>query len=101
VRELEGAIERGELDFALGYARELVTRGGRALDLELGLGLLALIAAQRPREYDAWSVRWLVRWIAQARAPTIARTAQVARGLADLAALRAGAKDAVLRAMRA
>jgi hypothetical protein len=100
VKELERAIARGELDFAIGYARELGRGGGRPLDLQLALGLLALIAAQRPRAYDAWALRWLGRWIAETRGPTIARAAELARGLVDLGRHHPGARQAVEQALR-
>jgi hypothetical protein len=84
VRELEGAIERGELDFALAYARELARESKRPLDLELALGLLGLIALQRPQAYDAWALRWLGRWMRESRRPTIQTTAHIAAALAAL-----------------
>ena len=100
MKELERALARGELDFAIGYARELGRGAGRALDLELALGLLALIAAQRPRADDAWALRWLGRWIAEARRPTIARAAELARALVDLGVHRPGAREALEHALR-
>jgi hypothetical protein len=100
VKELERAIARGELDFAIGYARELGQARGRPLDLELALGLLALIAAQRPRAYDAWALRWLGRWIAEARRPTIATAAELAGALADMGVQHPGAREAVQRSLR-
>jgi hypothetical protein len=84
VRELEGAIERGELDFALAYARELARESKRPLDLELALGLLGLIALQRPQAYDAWALRWLGRWMRESRRPTIDCAARIAAALAAL-----------------
>lgn len=84
VRELEGAIERGELDFALAYAHELTRESGRPLDLELALGLLGLIAVQRPEAYDAWALRWLGRWMNESQRPTIRTTARIAASLAAL-----------------
>jgi hypothetical protein len=84
LRELERAIERGELDFAQAYARELATQRSRPIDLELALGLVALIASQRPDAYDAWALRWLARWIDEARRPTIGAAAELAAGLAKL-----------------
>lgn len=97
VRELERAIDRGELDFALAYARELSAGPGRRLDLELALRLLPLIAAQQPHAYDAWALRWLERWIAEARRPTVAKACELAARLDEL---RAGEKDA-LQSLRA
>ncbi|TMM20228.1 MAG: hypothetical protein E6F96_00800 [Actinobacteria bacterium] len=84
VRELERAIERGELDFALAYAKELTRQPGRRLDLRLALGLLPLIADQQPDAYDAWALRWLERWILERRRPTIDTAAELARALAEL-----------------
>lgn len=83
-RELEGAIERGELDFALAHAKELARERRRPLDLELALGLLPLIAIQQPGAYDAWALRWLVRWTRESRQPTIAAAAELAVGLAEI-----------------
>jgi hypothetical protein len=100
IKELERAIARGELDFAIGYARELGQTRGRPLDLALAVGLLALIAAQRPRAYDAWALRWLGRWIAEARRPTIARAAELAGALADMGVQHPGAREAVEQALR-
>jgi hypothetical protein len=100
VKELERAIARGELDFAIGYARELRRSRGRPLDLELALGLLALIAAQRPRAYDAWALRWLGRWMDEASRPTIAKAADLSGALADMGVQHPGAREAVERALR-
>jgi hypothetical protein len=83
-RELERAIERGELDFALAYAKELARGHGRPLELGLALGLLPLIAAQQPDAYDAWALRWLARWIGECRRPTIEKAAELAACLARL-----------------
>jgi hypothetical protein len=100
VKELERAVARGELDFAIGYARELAQGAGKPLDLELALGLLVLIAAQRPRAYDAWALRWLARWIEQARRPTIAKAAELAGALADLGVQHPGAREDLQQALR-
>jgi len=43
IRELEGAIERRELDMAIGIAKD-IARERRPIGLELALGLLALVA---------------------------------------------------------
>jgi hypothetical protein len=99
-KELERAIARGELDFAIGYARELGQRAGRPLDLEVALGLLTLIAAQRPRAYDAWALRWLARWIDETRRATIASAAELAGALADLGLQHPGAREAIQRVLR-
>jgi hypothetical protein len=86
VRELEGAIARGELDFALAHAKEVARERRVPIDLELALGLLPLIASQQPDAYDAWALRWLVRWIRESHGPTIATAAELAGSLADLPA---------------
>lgn len=49
------------------------------------LRFLPLIARESPKEYDAWSLRWLARWCAEAPAPSIEQAAEVAASLADLA----------------
>src|SRR5438094_8091573 len=80
VRELEGAIERGELDFALAHAKELARERRGPLDLELAVGLLPLIASQQPGAYDAWALRWLVSWTRESRQPTIDAAVEPAGG---------------------
>jgi len=84
VRELEAAIARGELDFALAHVKEVARERGAPLDLGLALGLLTLVAAQQRQAYDAWALRWLARWIAEADEPTIAQAAGVAASLAEM-----------------
>ena len=86
VRELEGAIARGELDFALAHAHEVARERRGPIELEPALGLLPLTASQQPDAYDAWALRWLVRWTRESRRPTIATAAELAAGLADLPA---------------
>jgi hypothetical protein len=86
VRELEGALARGELNMAIGHAKELAEKRGRPIDLDLALGFLPLVVAQRPEEYDGWALRWLGRWISEAPDATIERAAEVAAQLADLPA---------------
>src|SRR5262249_62083481 len=84
--ELRRALERGELDMAIAHARELARKRGRPIDLDLALALVALVAAQRPRDYDAWALRWLGRWVGEGREPTIEKAAELAASLADLPA---------------
>jgi hypothetical protein len=81
--ELEGAIDRGELIWAIDLAKTLTEESGQPIDLALALRLLPLVVVQRPGEYDAWARRWLSRYLAEA-APTIAQAAQVTGALADL-----------------
>jgi hypothetical protein len=58
-RELERAAERGELDIAVGIAKDLAREHGRPIPLNLALVLLPLIAAKQPEAYDGWALRWL------------------------------------------
>jgi hypothetical protein len=82
--ELDAALTRGELDFAVTLAAEVSLERRRPIDLELALRFLPLLAAQRSRDYDAWALRWLARWIDEADGVTIDRAAELAASLADL-----------------
>jgi hypothetical protein len=82
--ELEAALARGELDFAVALAAELLSERRRPIELDLALRFLPLLAAQRSSEYDAWALRWLERWIKETAGATIERAAEVAASLADL-----------------
>jgi hypothetical protein len=84
IHELEGAIERRELDMAIGIARD-IARERRPIGLEPALGLLALVAAEGP-DYDLWACRWLARWLSETPGATIGVAAEVAATLADLPA---------------
>src|SRR4051794_41800612 len=79
VRELEAAIARGELDFALAHAKEVARERRAPLALGLALDLLTLVAAQQRHAYDGWALRWLGRWIAEASEPPIAPAPTLAR----------------------
>jgi hypothetical protein len=62
LRELEGHLARGELDFALAVLRGIADERRRPLELVVALRFLPLIATQRPDEFDRWALRWLERW---------------------------------------
>ena len=83
-RELERAIDRRELDIAIGIARD-IARERRPIGLALALRLVSLVAAEGS-DYDAWACRWLARWLAETPDATIALVAEVAATLADLPA---------------
>jgi hypothetical protein len=83
--ELDGALERGDLKFAVGLAEELRIEKGKPIPLDVALRFLPLIATESPIEFDAWALRWLARWCAEAPAPSIEQAAEVAASLADLA----------------
>jgi hypothetical protein len=82
--ELNGALDRGELGFAMSLAAEVAEERGGPIDLDLAARFLPLVAVQQPGQFDAWALRWLVRWIAETRGATIERAADIAGALADL-----------------
>jgi hypothetical protein len=87
-RELEAALERRELDIAIGIAKD-IARERRPIGLALALRLLALVAEQGD-DYDVWACRWLARWLRETPETTISLAAEVAATLADLPAEPAG-----------
>jgi hypothetical protein len=87
-RELEAALERRELDIAIGIAKD-IARERRPIGLPLALRLVALVAEQGD-DYDVWACRWLARWLSETPETTISLAAEVAATLADLPAEPAG-----------
>jgi hypothetical protein len=84
-RELEAHLDRGELDFAIAIARQLVDERARPLELELTIRFLPLVAVQRPDAFDVWTLRWLERWCHELRAvASIDEAGEVAAGLAEI-----------------
>jgi hypothetical protein len=83
--ELDGALERGDLRYAITLAAEVTEDRGKPIDLDTALRFLPLVAAKQPDAYDAWALRWLARWLGEA-ATTVERAAEVAARLADLQA---------------
>jgi hypothetical protein len=81
--ELDGALDRGDLEYAITLAAEIAHDQGRPVDLGTALRFLPAVAAQRPAEFDAWALRWLARWINETPEPTIGRAAELACSLAD------------------
>jgi hypothetical protein len=84
--ELETALERGDLRYAVALAEELRIERGRPIELITAARFLPLIAAASPREYDAYALRWLARWVTETGTATIEQAAEVAASLADLPA---------------
>lgn len=82
--ELERALERGDLRFAVTLAEEVRLERGKPIELGLAARFLPLIAAASPGEYDAYALRWLARWASETAAATIEQAAEVAASLADL-----------------
>jgi hypothetical protein len=97
VRELEAALERRELDIAIGIAKD-IARQRKPIGLELALRLVALVAAQGS-DYDLWACRWLARWLRETPDTTIALATEVAATLADLPAEPQGV-DAIRQVVR-
>jgi hypothetical protein len=82
--ELEGALNRGDLRYAMRLAEELRIERGRPISVELAARFLPLIARESPSEYSAWALRWLARWATETPTATIERAAEVAMRLANL-----------------
>ncbi len=82
--ELEKALERGDLRFAVTLAEEVRIERGRPIELSLAARFLPLIASASPGEYDAYALRWLARWASETATATIEQAAEVAASLADL-----------------
>jgi hypothetical protein len=100
VRELEGAIRRGDLQMASAIARDFARDRGRPIDLGLALELLPLVVARDFDAYDVWACRWLTRWLSETRGATIDRAAELAGALADLPSEPASALSALRRGHR-
>jgi hypothetical protein len=98
IHDLEGAIERGDLDMAVAIAKDLAREHGRPIGLDLAFQVLPLIAAQRLDQYDRWACRWLGRWLAETSAATIDQAAEIAGALAELPLEPVAATDAIRRA---
>jgi len=82
--ELEGALDRGDLRFAVKLAEEVRIERGRSIDLATAARVLPLIVQQSPREFDSWTLRWLTRWLAETPAATIDQAVDVTTALAAL-----------------
>jgi hypothetical protein len=82
--ELEQALQRGDLRYAVALAEEVREERGRPIELETAARFLPLIAAASPGEYDAYALRWLARWVAETGTATIEQAAEIAASLADL-----------------
>jgi hypothetical protein len=65
-------------------AEELRLERGRPIELATAARFLPLIAAASPREYDAYALRWLGRWVTETATATIEQAAEIAASLADL-----------------
>jgi hypothetical protein len=68
--ELQGALERGDLPYAVTLATELAAQG-KPIDLSTAAAFLPLVALQRTDGYDRWAIRFYTRWLAKSPEPTI------------------------------
>jgi hypothetical protein len=85
IRELEGHLQRGELDFAIALAKMAASERVRPLELELTARFLPLVAVQRPDDFDVWTLRWLERWCGELRGhASIDDAVDLVAGLAEI-----------------
>jgi hypothetical protein len=96
-RELERAVQRGDLGMAVAITRDIAREGGRPIPLNLALQLLPLVATQQTEAYDSWACRWLARWLSETPGATIERAAELAGALADLPTEPLAADEAIRR----
>ncbi len=82
--ELDKALERGDLRYAVALADEVRLERGRPIELATAARFLPLIASASPGEYNAYALRWLARWVAETGTATIEQAAEIAALLADL-----------------
>ncbi len=62
IKDLERALERGELELAIAAAKDVARAYGRPIQLDIAVRFLPVVAEQRPEDYDGWALRWLARW---------------------------------------
>jgi len=82
--EIDGALERGDLEYAITLAVDVTSERHKPIDLDTALRFLPLVIAQRLEGYDGWAVRWLGRWVTETPGVTIEQAAEIAGMLADL-----------------
>jgi hypothetical protein len=91
---LRRAPERGNVVVA-----EIEARDAGLLDLDEAVQLTALIALRDPARGERYAVRWLARWLEEAKAPTIDEAVLVASCLAALGGRQRVAALDLLRAL--
>lgn len=84
LRDLEHALERGQLKMAVAAAKDVSHEYGRPIGLDVALRFLPLVAAQQLDAYDGWACRWLARWLNETPGVTAEQAAEVAASLAGL-----------------
>lgn len=85
IKDLERALNRGDLKMSIAAARDCQREHGRPINLDIAVRLLPLVATD-PDSYNTWACRWLSRWLTETPAPTIEGTAELAGCLAELPA---------------
>jgi len=84
LKDVERALERGDLRMAVAGARDCAHEYGHAIPLDIAVKFLPVVVAQTPDAYDGWALRWLARWSTESPKRTIERAAVLAAALADL-----------------
>jgi hypothetical protein len=84
-RDLEHAIESGDIKMAIAAAKDLAAHVKQPIPLGMALKLLPLMAGN-DKAYPAWACRFLARWLTESREPSIETVAELAAALADLPA---------------
>lgn len=97
IRDLEQAIERGDLGMAIAITRDFAREHERPIPLDLALRLLPLVVVQQPDAYDGWACRWLARWLSETQGATIDQAAEIAEALAEIPIEPLAALEAIIR----
>jgi hypothetical protein len=84
IKDLERALDRGDLQMAIAAAKDCRREYGRPVNLDIAVRFLPLLAAD-PAGYNTWACRWLSRWLTETPAPTIEQAAEFAGCLESLA----------------
>jgi hypothetical protein len=83
LKQIEDAVQQGNLREAIELARVFARAHGRPIPLSSAAEILPLVARQSPSEYDAYALDFLERWVKE-RARTIDEAADLAAALAEL-----------------
>ena len=83
IKDLEHALDRGDLRMAVAAAKDCQREYGRPINLDIAVRFLPLLAADTAG-YDTWACRWLTRWLTETPAPTIEQAAELAGCLESL-----------------
>lgn len=98
LREIEEAIDRGNLTMASAIARDFAKETGRPIPLGTAAKLMRLRAATEPDKYDSWARHWLARWLSE-KQPSAEQAAEMSSWIADLP-VEPQALDEIIQALR-